>query len=98
MTNPSSLELRHLRYFVAVVDDPHIGRAADRLHISQPPLSRAIQELEERLGVLLLRRTRRVVPVTDAGKRFADDARAVLAAVEDAVARIHEAGGVQTPL
>lgn len=78
------MELRHLRYFVAVADHGGISHAAERLHIAQPAVSRQIRDLEAELGVdLLLREGRRVI-LTDAGRAFAERARAVLAASHDA--------------
>jgi DNA-binding transcriptional LysR family regulator len=93
-----AIELRHLRYFLAVSEELHFGRAAQRLHIAQPPLSQAIRKLEQQLGVSLLRRTSRVVTKTDAGRVFADEARNVLAAFDRALAEARKAGGVGTKL
>jgi len=72
------MELRHLRYFVAVVEERGIGRAALRLHVSQPPLTRQIQQLEETVGTKLLNRTAKGVELTDAGQVFFEDARHTL--------------------
>lgn len=80
------MDLRHLKYFIAVAEELNIGRAALRLCISQPPLTRQIQQLEEELGVQLFIRTPRGVELTQAGEALFDDARAILARVEHAVA------------
>ncbi|NIY46376.1 LysR family transcriptional regulator [Cedecea colo] len=82
-----NIELRHLRYFVAVAEELHFGRAAARLRISQPPLSQQIQILEQQIGARLLARTNRSVNLTAAGQQFLTDARQILGQVEAAAAR-----------
>lgn len=88
--NPS-LELRTLRYFVAVAEELHFGRAAARLGISQPPLSQQIQKLERRLGVPVFERTSRNVALTDAGAVLLEESRRILAAVEGAITATQQA-------
>ncbi|WP_040826419.1 LysR family transcriptional regulator [Nocardia jiangxiensis] len=85
------METRELRYFVAVAEELHFGRAAQRLAIAQPPLSRAIQQLERRLGVVLLHRTTRAIALTEAGSVLLREARAALDAVEAAERRTRRA-------
>ena len=81
------MELRHLRYFVAVGEEQHFGRAAARLHVAQPPLSRQIQDLEREIGFPLLDRLPRGVRLSAAGSLFLNDARRILQDVEDAKRR-----------
>jgi DNA-binding transcriptional LysR family regulator len=86
------VELRHLRYFVAIAEELHFGRAARRLHLSQPPLSMQIKALESNLGTQLLTRTRKRVELTAAGAMFLREARDILARVEQAAAVARRAG------
>src|ERR1041385_5494098 len=78
------MEFRHLRYFVAVAEEENVTRAAERLHVSQPPLSRQIRDLEEELGVQLFERSAKAVRLTDAGRVFLNEARSVLDRVDEA--------------
>jgi DNA-binding transcriptional LysR family regulator len=84
------MELRHLRYFVAVAEELHFSRAAEQLHIAQPAVSEQIRKLEAELGVRLLNRTKRTVALTDAGTALLAEARRVLQQVEAARLAIEE--------
>jgi DNA-binding transcriptional LysR family regulator len=81
------MELRHLRYFVAIGEEQHYGRAAERLHVAQPALSRQIQDLEEEVGVKLFERLPRGVKISAAGISFLDDSRRILQQVNEATLR-----------
>jgi len=81
------MELRHLRYFVSVGEEQHFGRAAARLHVAQPALSRQIQDLEREMGFLLFDRLPRGVRLSAAGKLFLSDARRILQDVDEAKRR-----------
>ncbi|WP_020123689.1 LysR family transcriptional regulator [Streptomyces canus] len=85
------MEIRELRYFVAVAEELHFGKAAERLEIAQPPLSRAIARLERQLAVTLLERTSRRVTLTAAGAVLLSEARSILSAVAAAERRTQQA-------
>jgi len=87
-----AMELRHLRYFVAVAEELSFTRAAERLHIAQPPLSQQIRQLEEELGVTLLQRGARPIGLTDAGQVLLDRSRALLADLATTVAETRRTG------
>jgi DNA-binding transcriptional LysR family regulator len=98
LRSPAGIEIRHLRYFLAVFDELHFGRAAESLHMAQPPLSQAIRKLEDNLALPLFQRTSRVVSPTEAGRVFAEHARGVLASLDLAVAEARRAGALETDL
>jgi DNA-binding transcriptional LysR family regulator len=89
------MELRHLRYFVAVAEEQNVTRAASRLHVSQPPLTRQIRDLEEELGVALFERTGKSIRLTEAGQVFLTEARAALRRVDDAVKTVRAAAAME---
>jgi DNA-binding transcriptional LysR family regulator len=95
---PIRIELRDLRYFLAVSEELHFRRAAARLQMTQPPLSHAIRKLEDNLGVRLFERTSRTVVPTEAGRAFAESARAVLSSLDRAIAEVRTASGMASPL
>src|SRR5919108_2663555 len=90
---PDAIELRHLRSFVAVAEELNFGRAAARLYLSQPALSRQIRTLERLLGCELLRRTTHRVELTVAGSALLDRARRLLADLDEAIASTQRVGG-----
>ncbi len=85
------VELRHLRYFVAVAEELHFSRAAEKLHIAQPPLSQQIRQLEQTLGVRLFERNHHAVMLTNAGQVFLEEALHILEQMERALLRVQKA-------
>ncbi|HEY8645701.1 MAG TPA: LysR family transcriptional regulator [Gaiellaceae bacterium] len=92
------VDLRQLRYFITVAEELHFSRAAERLHLDQPTLSRHVRRLEEKLGVKLLERTTRSVTLTRAGKAFLGKAREAIEAADSAVNAARDAAGGHTGL
>src|SRR5260370_2291068 len=90
------MELRHLRYFVAVGEAQHYGRAAQRLRVAQPALSRQIQDLEEEIGFKLFDRLPRGVKISAAGRLFLEDTRRILPQLSEATERAPR-GGLRQP-
>lgn len=86
------MELRHLRYFVAVAEEQNFSQAAERLRMSQPPLSKQIKQFEKELGVKLFDRKGRGVQLTEVGRLFLEEARRILAQVDQSVDMVRQAG------
>src|SRR5215469_6919002 len=89
------MELRHLRYFVAVAEMENVSHAALKLHVSQPALSRQIRDLEGEIGFSLFERTAKSVRLTDAGRIFVDNARALLQNADEAVTKARAVANVE---
>ena len=89
------MELRHLRYFVATAETENVSRAALKLHVSQPALSRQIRDLEDEIGFCLLERTAKSVRLTDAGRAFLSDAQALLQQADEAVKKARAIAGAE---
>jgi DNA-binding transcriptional LysR family regulator len=89
------MELRHLRYFIAVAEQENVSRAALKLHVSQPGVSRQIHDLEDEIGFQLFERSAKSLRLTDAGRKFLDEARAVLQRAEEAVSNARAVAGAK---
>jgi DNA-binding transcriptional LysR family regulator len=87
------MELRHLRYFVGVAETENVSRAALKLHISQPAISRQVRDLEDEIGLPLLERVGKSVKLTEAGRLFLNEARRILKHTDDAVQKVRVSGG-----
>src|SRR6478752_1052505 len=94
---PQGVELRHLRYFVAVADAGTFTQAAERMYIAQPTLSPQIRRLEEMVGTLLFRRRREGVRLTEAGMVLLEESRTVLSLIDHGVSRTRQAAGIGRP-
>ena len=90
------MDLRHLRYFIAVAEELNFSRAAERLHIAQPPLSQQIRSLEDELGVQLINRDERPIRLTEAGAELLEQSRDLLSRLEQIVATVQRIGKGQT--
>lgn len=91
------MSVSQIQYFVAVAEEGHVGRAARRLHLSQPPLTRQIRNLEDELGAPLFERTARGMRLLPTGQRFLPHARAILRELEAASRCLQEAAGLDVP-
>lgn len=91
------MSLAQIRYFVAVAEEGHLGRAAQRLHVSQPPLTRQIRSLEQELGVPLFERTPRGMRLLSSGEALLARARRILAEVDAAIGEASRAEGPRRP-
>jgi LysR family transcriptional regulator, benzoate and cis,cis-muconate-responsive activator of ben and cat genes len=87
------VELRHLRYFVGAAEAENVSRAALKLHISQPAVSRQIRDLEDEIGLPLLKRVGKSVRLTESGRAFLDGARKILKETDEAVLKARVVGG-----
>ena len=92
------MDIRHLRYFLALAEELHFGRAAERAHIEQSPLSRTISQLEDELGVPLFIRSRQGTTLTPAGEALREPAREILTAIEQARRKVAAVGGLPAVL